>query len=188
MNRPTRIARVLFWTLGALLGPLLESASADIGVPLLRASEGGFEVEILATPAPLRVGASEWTAWVRDRASGRVMRDVSLELDLMRIEEDATTPPHRHHHEAGITAPMSPNAASDQRFRSARLELPRPGRWTGGLRVSRGDDSVTVPFEFEVQPARSVFLRHWIAFAIVPVGLLLFGLQQWRVHGRPRQA
>ena len=67
-------------------------------------------------------------------------------------------------------------------FKKAQVEIIDAGKWSGVVSVSSGGTSAQIPFTFEVLPARSIWLRHWISFAIVPIGLLIVGLHQWLVH------
>lgn len=175
------VRRIATLVTGILLGPVLGSAVADIGVPLVTVREEGFEVQILASPAPLRVGASEWNVNIRDLATGRILPGAVLGLGLRRIASHTSDEVH-HHGGATIKVELDSEIATRGLFQKAQVEIIDAGRWSGVVSVSSGGTSAQIPFTFEVQPARSIWLRHWIAFAIVPIGLLIAGLHQWLVH------
>ena len=174
-----------------LLVPLASAAGADMGAPILAVRAGNFEVRVLVTPAPLRTGTSEWNVLVKDAASGRVLLDAEVELELSlpldRPDADHASHEEAHPHErTTVSASLAPEQASNRLFHAATLALAAPGAWTGRLRISRGASSATIPFEVDVEPARSSWQLHWQAFTIAPVGLLAFGLHQRLVRRSKR--
>lgn len=172
----------MFWLLVPLAGPV----HGDMGVPILAAREGAFDVKVLVVPSPLRVGTSEWNVLVTDGASGGVVLDADVEIELeVPLDRPHMGDDSSQHEDPIVRKRFVPELSGNRLFYAAPIELTSGGIWNGWLRVSRGAASATIPFEVDVAPARSAWLLHWRAFAIAPVCLVAFGLHQWRVRQSP---
>lgn len=160
-------------------------AGADIGVPVRIGDAGPFDVQALVTPAPLRVGPSDWNVVVSEAGGGRGLPDAELELSL-RAPADASAPrsPAHDHGSRGGTLVLRPAPIQAGLFQLRDVELPVAGLWHGTLRVSREGASESVGFQLEVAPGSSALVAHWRAFAIVPGGVALLLLHQ-RLRPRP---
>jgi len=183
--------------LAALASLAASNARGDAGHVVAVGAAGPFEVHVLAAPAPLRVGASEWSVFVRRSLGGAAVTGAEVAIDARPPGGfDRTRDPGSGGGAAARSAASTPVPAArllagrllDGRLDARGVPLSSPGVWPLEIRVRDGDDAGSLTFEVSVEPAASPFARHWRAFALPPVALALFALQQWRVLRRaPRR-
>ena len=163
------------WAL-ALMGVLAvlappAPARADGLSPLAEGSAGPYNVTVLGTPSPLTTGASRWDVIVRPAPP----RDaVTLALQL--------TPEHSA--PGRVEVALSPVPRAPGRW-SGDTPLHTEGPWRGEARVRSKSSTDVLHFTVDVARARSGLEQHGLAIALAPLGVLCFGLHQWRVNRRP---
>ncbi len=142
------------------------AARADLPQVIARGSAGPFEVSVLAE-APIRPGMSSWIVWLPNASTEGPAR-VEIEHAGMRASGTAPGRVSVHVHEA--------RARTDT---EAEMQ-------TATLTIHRAGQTGTLTFAFAVAP-RPGLVDQWRALSIVPIGLLVFALHQWRVS-RMRRA
>lgn len=160
------------WLLaGLLLAPSI--ARADGGT--VRASERLTEcqVTVFTAPTPLRAGPVDVSVLALDAVSGRPLPDRSMSVRLWPLDR----PDQVRTHAATI------ETATNKLLRSAKFDLPAPGRWVFEIQVGDEAEERSVRFEADVaEPLpRWAEMGGWIVLPIVPI--LLFVLHQlltWR--------
>jgi len=154
------------------------AARADGQALVTRGTAGGYELTVLASPAPVRAGFVEWSVLVRDLADGSVRLDVPIGLTLRRVGDPAGS-------DSPLRAQPIRAASTNRLLSTAAVELPAAGRWRIAARVLDAASGGAFEFEIEVAPAAGVVSEHWRALAVAPLAVGCFALHQWLVY-RPR--
>jgi hypothetical protein len=156
-------------TVGLLIGlcviaPLL---FADGGIVQFQRQAGPFFVTVFSTPVPLRVGSADLSVMVQraDDRSEMLNCDVTLELskpDDRDIQVHATAA-----------------EATNKLVYAAPIVFPSAGKWQLSVDIKEKGDAVRVNGDLAVSPELPPLIAHWAYFALVPVAVVLFGLNQW---------
>jgi hypothetical protein len=149
------------------------AARADGLSPLAEGPAGPYSVAVLATPSPLTTGASRWDVIVRPAPP----RD-AVTLVLRLTPEHSPPAPER------VEVALSPVPRAPGRW-SGDTALQTEGPWRGEAWVRSKGSTDVLHFTVDVARARSSLEQHGLAIALAPLGVLCFGLHQWRVHRRP---
>ena len=161
---------VLLLALGA--GP---GVRADMGVPLGSGLAGGYRIDLIAYPAPLRVGHGFFSVLVRDPGTGAVRSDLGVVIEVRSGDEGAAPGARAFPAEAG----------KHPGFYSARIPLAGPGPGWVTIRVtsaSGASGEAELDVGFDVLPAAKAWREHAGAIAF-PFGLLaIFAWHQRRRH------
>ena len=159
----------------ALVG-LPESPRADLGLLVADGVTGPYRVSVLVSPAPLRVGRSQWSVLVQD-ASGGVVENAEVEFSWST--EDRGT--HSITHAA--------RAGSHPFYRSSEAVLPVDGHWLVELRVRGAAGSDALAFDVLVSPGLGPWRAYWPALIAPLLGIGLFALHQsLRLRARQSRA
>jgi len=175
-------------------------AQADLGRTVASGPAGEFRVNVVAFPPSLGVGESTWSVLVRDRTTGKLRTDVTVEF------AQAPGTPGKGGASAGTSVPTptptstpapTPAPAPTQTpkpipaqpgahpgFYSTRVLLSEAGNWWGQIRVrSPEGENASFDFGFEVGPAKDPWHEHRGAILFPLVALMLFAWHQRRVGG-----
>ena len=187
-------------------------AQADLGRTVASGPAGEFRLNVIAFPPSLGVGESTWSVLVRDRATGKIRTDVTVEFDR------APETPGKGGASAGTPVPTSismptptptstptptptPTPTSTPAptqtpkpiraqpgvhpgFYSTRVLLSEAGNWWGQIRVRSPEEAnASFDFGFEVGPAKDPWHEHRGAILFPLVALMLFAWHQKRVGG-----
>ena len=157
------------------------SAKAD-GAALVAAGRAGpYQLSVLASPTPLRVGESEWSVLLLDASSGEAVLDANVEL---RVQPATAEHLHEHHDAHDPTRrfyTLSHAGSSNRLLYSVRVPLDRQGAWQLEIRAQGGLGSGDLKLDLSVGPARSPLLEYWQSFALPAIALLVLVLHQIRV-------
>ena len=158
------------------LGPGL-GVRADLGVPLGSGSAGAYRIDVIAFPAPLRVGDGFFSVLVRDPGTGAVRSDLGVVIEIRSAHEGA----------ASATFVFPAKAGKHPGFYSARIRLADPGPGLATIRVtskSGASGGAALDVGFDVLPPAKPWREHAGAIAF-PFGLLaIFVWHQRRRHDR----
>ena len=144
---------------------LPEGSRADLGVLVADGVTGPYRVSVLVSPAPLRVGRSQWSVLVRD-SSGGVVEDAEVELSWSTEDRGALRITH------------AARAGAHPFYRSSEAVLPAAGRWLVELSVRGSAGSDALAFDVLVSPGAGPWRAHWPALIAPFVGIGLFALHQ----------
>jgi hypothetical protein len=171
----------MVWILFCLLGASSD-ARADIGSSVAAGSAGAFWLNVMALPAPVRVGDSAWSILVRERDSGALRTDVRVEIELLPVGAVPGRAPR--------PLPAQARTGRHPGFYSARVQLAKVGAWRGSVRViPRGGPengeaasgaAGSLDFSFEVGPRVNPWREHGGAIAFPFLALAVFGWHQRR--------
>ncbi len=175
----SRLKPGLVVVLFALLGAA--HARADGGVVIAVGAAGPFEISVLVSAPQLRVGPSEWSVLVRDHVDGGAVLDAEVEIVLHPHDLGGHAHPYRQ--DAGHSKALR-SASANRLFHTTWLELASPGIWRATVHVRGSKGTGQLFFEVPVAPAASPIVAHWRSFALPPLGLALFALQQCLVRRR----
>jgi hypothetical protein len=138
---------------------------ADGGTLQFRKQAGPFTVTLFSMPVPLRVGAADLSILVQD-AQNNALVDGSVRVVVTKAEERE------------IEEPATTAQATNKLLYAAQVELPRAGVWQVAIQATTGGISGTATGTIKVLPEEAPFEAFWIYFTVVPVGVLLFLLNQ----------
>lgn len=147
-------------------------AFADGGTLQFRKQAGPFTVTLFSAPVPLRAGAADLSVLVQD-AEENTLVDGAVTLLLSKSDQP------------DIVAEATTARATNKLLYAARVDLPEAGKWRVQVRVNRGGSNAAVDGEISVLPEEAPLLTYWPYFAVVPIGLVLFVLNQW-LKGKQR--
>jgi len=143
-------------------------ACADGGTVVLAERAGDYQITVLASPAPLHVGAADLSVLVQD-AAGQPVDGLSVTLSLTPVG----LPP-----DEGMRLAATRAAATNKLFYAAQFDLPTAERWTLTATVEDARGAATIEGVLDVAgpPPRWVELWPWIGW---PLGVVvLFALRE----------
>ena len=148
-----------------------------MGIPLGSGLAGGYRIDLIAYPAPLRVGDGFFSVLVRDPGTGAVRSDLGVVIEVRSGDEGAAPGARAFPAEAG----------KHPGFYSARIPLTDPGLGLATIRVMSGSgprQKEALDVVFDELPSAQPWREHAGAIAF-PFGLLaIFVWHQRRSHGR----
>lgn len=158
--------------LGGLVG-VASDARADLGVLVADGVQGPYRISVLASPAPLRAGRSQWNVLVQD-AAGRSVEDAKVELFF-----------HRRVHGAGRIRGLAGPGAHPF-YRSSEVTLGAAAKWQGSVQVLGPEGSASLAFEVGVAPAAGPWREYAPALLAPLIAVGAFALHQSRALRRRR--
>lgn len=134
------------------------AAHADGGRLQMRQAAGPFVVSLFTTPESLAVGPADLSVMVEEQASGEVLLDADVVVEL--TSEDAGSPP--------VTAHLSHAHATNRLLQDAVVQLPHAGRWHAVLHVRDAGREASVSTDLTVANYSARRGTVWF-FAILPI-------------------
>ena len=160
-----RAARVAFLILLAS-----EILPGDGGALQFRTRAGSFLLTVFSAPMPLRVGSADLSVMVQKASSQDVILDARLLLDL-------TKPQQREMHE--IVVPATRDQAANKLLYAARMTFPSAGQWRLNLSVTANGETAHGSGDLAVMPGQTPLQAYWPYFAVPPLAILFFVMNQW---------
>lgn len=152
---------LLFSAAGLLLG--------DGGTLVLRKQAGPLTISIFSSPEPLRVGSADLSVMVQKSQDNSAVLDANVRMHLRQSRADGI---------AEVVAPARHNDASNKLLYAAHVNLPSAGKWQLAATVESPNGSAEVASTINVQSRRSPLVAYWPYFAVVPLLVLLFAINQ----------
>ncbi|MCE9556118.1 MAG: hypothetical protein K8T91_22445 [Planctomycetes bacterium] len=142
-------------------------ALADGGAVQFSQQAGDLQITVMTDPTPLRVGTIDLSILTQNARTGEITTTGRTIVILRQMDEPALL----------IRAEATTAAATNKLLRSAKLELPRPGRWHVEIQHSDMTPAVQVTGELQVadKPPRWRQAAGWIMIPFVPIGLYIVG-------------
>lgn len=145
----------------------ISHALADGGAVQFSQRAGDLNITVMTDPTPLRVGAIDLSILTQNARSGEIANTYRTIVILRQMDEPALL----------IRAEATTSAATNKLLRSAKIELPRPGRWH--LEIQHPDivPAIQVSGELQVadKPPRWRQAAGWIMIPFVPIGMYIVG-------------
>ncbi|MDQ2844494.1 MAG: FixH family protein [Acidobacteriota bacterium] len=162
MNLTSRCAALLFAATGILF--------ADGGTLVLNKAAGPLTISIFSSPQPLRVGPGDLSVMVQKTSDKSSILDATVKLHLTRAGSDSI---------AEVFAPATHAKATNKLLYAARVNLPSAGAWQLAATVDSQFGSAEVAAQVTVLPPHPPIVAYWPYFALVPLIVILFAVNQW---------
>ncbi len=146
---------------------------ADGGSIQFRQSAGPFIITLFAASAPLHAGPADLSVLVESAASNRPLLDADVALGLKGPGASRT-----------LTVTASRTHSINKLLYTAVAEFPVPGDWTVSVRVAETLGTGEARGTMTILPARAPLSKYWPYFAILPLLISLFVLNQWLAEKR----
>jgi hypothetical protein len=140
---------------------------ADGGTLQFRKQAGPYIVTVFTAPVPLRAGIADVSVMVQDGQDNSPVLDANVSIQLSKTDEQI------------IDAKATSSQATNKLLYASSVEFPGPGRWRLTVRVARGGAGGETAGDIAVLPEEAPLITYWIYFAVVPLGVTLFALNQW---------
>lgn len=166
----TRLLRSLL-----ILASGVRLAFADGGALILHQQAGSLNVSLFASPSPLRAGMADLSVLLQDADTDAVRLDASVEIHLAKPGQPE------------FATALTPGQATNKLLYAAAVEIPSEGEWRIALHCVEHGHEAVVRGTLTVLPPEPPLVTYWIYFAIVPIAIGLFILNQ-RLKQRRRAA
>jgi hypothetical protein len=143
---------------------------SDGGTLQFQKQIGSLIITVFSTPAPLRVGAADFSVMVQKAADHSSVLDADVKVALLRSTRDRVLE---------ITAPAKRAQATNKLLYAAHINLPSTGAWRLAARVTEQGTQVEASGDVTVLPAEAPAKAYWPYFALIPMAVLMFALNQW---------
>lgn len=137
---------------------------------LLRKPAGTFTVTVFAEPVPVRTGAADFGVLLEKTADRSTVLDAEVRLRLRKTESGSIVE---------VAAPATHARATNKLLYAASVTLPSPGAWQMAVDLREKGEEASASGSLTVLPAEAPLVEHWPLFALVPVMILLFAVNQW---------
>ncbi len=150
---------------------------ADGGTMQFRKTAGPFIVTVFSEPVPVRAGTADLSVMVEKAADQSTLLDAHVMLRLKKTESGSIVE---------VAAPATHEHATNKLLYAASVTLPSAGVWQLTVEVRDKVNSASASGDLHVIPAEPPVKEHWPLFAVVPLMILLFALNQWLKSRRNR--
>jgi hypothetical protein len=140
---------------------------ADGGIVQFRRQAGPFVVTLFSTPSPLRAGAADLSVLVESAQTRAPVLDASVSLDL------------RNSRGSEVTGAATHDQATNKLLYAALPVVPEAGTWNVYVKVNRHGEHAVAEGTIQVLPAPPALVHYWPYFAVVPLVIGLFMLNQY---------
>ena len=150
-----------------LLGSFVQIARADGGVVMFQQTSAPFTITLFSTEMPLRPGVADLSVLLEQPDGSSPILDGRVFIELQ--------------HEAGtiIRAEATRSQARNKLLYCSLVNLPKSGKWKVRLHVTRGESSAEVLGDLLVAAPQPVLVSFWNLFALPPITITLFIINQW---------
>jgi hypothetical protein len=159
------VYRTLF-VLSVCLGSLL----ADGGALLVRQNAGPLTISIFSSPEPLRVGTGDLSVMVQTSGGKSTVLDANVKLHLTHKTPDGISE---------IFVPATHAKATNKLLYASQVNLTAEGPWKLVATIDSKLGNAEVAANIDVMPAEPRILAYWPYFAVVPLVIILFAMNQW---------
>lgn len=141
----------------------------DGGTLVLRKQAGPLTISVFSSPEPLRVGAADLSVMVQKSRDNSAVLDATVRVHLRQSAIDGI---------AEVVAPARHDQASNKLLYAAHVNLASAGKWQLAATVETPDGSAEVASTINVEPRQAPIIAYWPYFAVVPLLVLLFAINQ----------
>ena len=143
---------------------------ADGGTMQFRKPAGPFMVTVFSEPVPVRAGIADLSVMVEKGSDQSGVLDADVKLHLKKTESGRIVE---------IIAPASHSNATNKLLYAASVTLPSAGTWQITVDVREKGDAASASGNVTVWAAEAPMMERWPLFAVVPLMILFFVLNQW---------
>jgi hypothetical protein len=143
---------------------------ADGGTLLLRQDAGPLTISIFSTPGPLRVGTGDMSVMLQKRDDKFTVLDAKVKLHLTHTTPDGISE---------VFVPATHAKATNKLLYASQVNLTAEGAWKLICTVDSKFGNAEVAANLNVLPPEPRILAYWPYFAVVPLIIGLFALNQW---------
>jgi len=129
---------------------------------------GAYQITVFTSPTPFRCGPVDISVLVQDPATGAVVSDVEVEIQMTPREQPSEE----------LRYPATTEAATNKLFRAVQFELPQPGWWAVEVTVEGTRGPGRIHFELEAAPPIPRWIALWPWFTWPLLAIALFSVHQ----------
>ena len=143
---------------------------ADGGTLVLRKQAGPLMISIFSSHETLRVGPNDFSVMVQKADDHSTLLDATVKVRLTTVTSDGISE---------LYAPATHANATNKLLYAAAVNVPSTGAWKLVADVETKQGNAEVVGEVHVLPPQPPILAYWPYFAVLPLILILFVLNQW---------
>jgi hypothetical protein len=150
---------------------------ADGGTLLFTRQDGSFVVTLFGAPEPIRAGTADMSVLVQRASDREPVLDAQVQLRLTRAGFDP------------LEVRLSHANATNKLLYAGSIQVPAAGVWKAEVSVYAKQGSARLSGELQVLTPQPPLIAYWPYFALVPLMIGLYALNQWlkrRRAVRPR--
>lgn len=142
-----------------------------------RKTAGPFIVTVFSEPVPVRAGKADLSVMVENATDQSNVQDAHVLLRLRKMESGSVVE---------VAAPATHDRATNKLLYAASVTLPSAGLWQMTVDVREKSDTASAAGDLSVLTAEPPLIQHWPLFAVVPLMIVFFVLNQWLKSRRRR--
>lgn len=146
------------------------SLLADGGALLVRQNAGPLTISIFSSPEPPRVGTGDLSVMVQRSADKSTVMDATVKLHLTHKTPDGISE---------IFVPATHAKATNKLLYASQVNLTAEESWRLVAIVDSKIGNAEVAVNINVLPAEPRIFAYWPYFAVVPLVIILFAMNQW---------
>jgi hypothetical protein len=143
---------------------------ADGGALLVRQNAGPLTISIFSSPEPLRVGTGDLSVMVQRSNDKSTVLDATVKLHLTHKTPDGISE---------VFVPATHAKATNKLLYASQVNLTAEGPWKLVTTVDSKIGNAEVAANIDVMPAEPRIIAYWPYFAVVPLIIILFAINQW---------
>ena len=157
-------------------GPCCAMLYADGGQIRVMQQCGDYRVTVFTSPTPLRAGAVDVSVLVQDAATGEIVPDATVTVELEHPNQSISP----------IRSTATVAAATNKLLQSALVDIPTPGLWNVSIECTlmRDQAPIEVAFAMEAAPPLPRWLSVWPWFTWPIIAIVLFAIHRTFVARR----
>jgi hypothetical protein len=146
---------------------LVQIARADGGVVIFQRTSPPFIITMFSTEMPLRPGPADVSVLLEKTEGHSPILDAQVFIEL--------------EHEAGmiIRTEATRSQARNKLLYCSLIDVPLSGQWKMRVHVIHGNNAAEMLSNLVVAAPQPVLVSYWKLFAVPPVTIVLFIINQW---------
>ena len=140
---------------------------ADGGAVEFRKQDGPLLITVFGAPSPLRAGVGDLSVLVQDTIQTRIVLDAEITLTLSKPGEKE------------IVVPATHEQATNKLLYAAYPAVDQPGDWRLNVQVRSQNTVASADGVITVLPRQPSIITYCLYFALPPLAILLFLLNQY---------
>jgi hypothetical protein len=150
-----------------LVSLLTPRSYADGGVVMCQRISDPFAITLFVNEVPLHPGPADLSVLIEHTNEHSVILNAEVFIELEQQKG------------ASIHAPATRSQARNKLLYCSLINIPAAGQWKIKVHVKHGNDVVEVLSDLVVAAPAPVLVSYWKLFALPPVAVILFVINQW---------